>query len=64
MPKCRDCGALINYITLPSGKALPTDPGVKRIVTVRGKFVEGFEPHPGNCPEADKAHTPKKRRGR
>ena len=48
MPKCRDCGATINFITLPSGKPLPTDPGVKRIVTVQGEFVEGFEPHAGN----------------
>ena len=64
MPKCRDCGATINFITLPSGKALPTDPGVKRIVTVRGKFVEGFEPHPSNCPEADKACKSKERRSR
>ena len=64
MPKCRDCGAPINFITLPSGKALPTEPGVKRIVTVRGKFVEGFEPHPDNCSAADKAHKPEKKRGR
>lgn len=64
MPKCRDCGAPINYITLPSGKALPTDPGVKRIVTVRGRFVEGFEPHPGNCLEVETARKREKRGGR
>ena len=64
MPKCRDCGAPINFITLPSGEALPTEPGVKRIVTVRGKFVEGFEPHPDNCPAADKARKSEKKRSR
>ena len=64
MPKCRDCGATINFITLPSGKPLPTNPGVKRIVTVQGEFVEGFEPHPGNCPETHKDSKPKRRRSR
>lgn len=64
MPKCRDCGAPINFITLPSGEVLPTDPDVKRIVTVRGKFVEGFEPHPDNCPKGDKVHTSEKGRSR
>lgn len=64
MPKCRECGAPINFITLPSGKALPTDPGVKRIVTVRGTFVEGFEPHPSNCPKPDKTRKTEKRRSR
>lgn len=53
MAKCKSCGATINFVSTNTGKYMPVEPGVKKLL-VDGDIVEGWEPHWANCPGADK----------
>ena len=60
MPKCKGCGALIEWLEMKSGKSMPVD--VNRInVAIKVPQMEGptkyemiwgFQPHWATCPNA------------
>lgn len=58
MPKCKSCGATINFVMTNNGKHMPVEMGIKKLL-VNGEIVEGQEPHWANCPGADKHRKPK-----
>lgn len=58
MPKCRSCGADIEWITMESGKLMPVDSEKKTFIVVdqvkgAGHTWTGFIPHWSTCPFAD-----------
>jgi hypothetical protein len=50
MTTCKSCGAVIEWITTASGKSMPCDPKLVRVMTKEGALVAGFIPHFATCP--------------
>ena len=58
MPKCKSCGATIGFELTSSGKQMPVEMGIGKLL-VKGEIVEGKIPHWANCPGADTHRKPK-----
>ncbi|SDI18662.1 hypothetical protein SAMN05192534_12434 [Alteribacillus persepolensis] len=52
MPTCKGCGASIQWIKTPKGKAMPADTQEQTVVTKHGDVVKGFTPHWATCSQA------------
>jgi len=50
--KCTSCGAEVLWVRMASGKAMPCNPKVLKIVTDAGNVVSGRESHFATCPGA------------
>ena len=63
MPKCKSCGATINFVLTNNGKHMPVETGIGKLL-VKGEIIEGQVPHWINCPDAEKHRKPKNTRKR
>lgn len=53
MDKCRSCQADIHWIkSKKTGKPIPCDPEILRIITEDGRVEIGFRVHFATCPQA------------
>ena len=62
MPKCKSCGAPINWVKMFNGANMPVEVDKKTIVVVeagKGYLYKGSESHFANCPNADQHRKPK-----
>ena len=60
MPKCRGCGAEIEFVEIKkTGKKIPVDVAIKTIVTDAGFIMRGREAHFSTCPQAAEFRKPK-----
>lgn len=53
MSKCKGCGAEVQWIKTPSGKAMPLNIQKQTVVTLEGQVVSGFTSHFATCPNAN-----------
>jgi hypothetical protein len=52
---CRECGKLVVWIQLvETARWMPCDPRPAWLVSGDGRKLEGYRPHWGSCPGADK----------
>lgn len=59
---CSSCGALIYWITMPSGKRMPIDRGrEQRVCFIDGQWrvLGSYKSHFASCPQADQHRRPK-----
>jgi hypothetical protein len=62
MPKCKSCGAEIEFIKMPSGKWMPVEIEKLAVYVIEDDqniMRHGRQPHWINCPGADKHRRPK-----
>ena len=67
MPKCKSCGAPIEFIRLPSGKFTPVEVGKISIYSQEAGnwyLYKGHEPHWRNCPGAESHRRPRIKKGK
>ena len=58
MPKCRSCGATIQFHFTHTGKQMRCNPGVVEVLGRDGFIYKGLRPH--RCQDADRKKEQKK----
>ena len=55
---CKSCGAVIRFVTMKTGGAMPIDVKPQKYIQIDergvGRVVEGYVSHFATCPDADR----------